>query len=355
MNDDFEHECTSWMLFPKYTGGKRLLHKNRDADARGIVLYKSQPGVAHKWLAVGNDGKTNMVLNDCGLACVMNSGEATFENEEDVKGRMSTPRIAQDLAENCSTAAEAVARFKGIIAKRLYTHKRRGSIFFIMDTKTGYIVECTAHHVFPARVTGGMAIRANIWHNFGISRYSQNEPNSTLNSASREMQVRIGLNEALDKRGIITLQDIWRTTRMRGDEALMGNKSGVCNKRTNSAATIESDAEFPDVLSAIFVTIGPPAHTAYLPVPCCLSKVPKEIADGSWSAAAFERGDKFGLDFDDSIWLPLEDEMIKVFAAAQSSARELLRNGNRKEAIVLMNKAFDKCFKLANPLVLKKL
>ncbi len=355
MNDDFEHECTSWMFFPKFTGGKRLLHKNRDADARGITLYKSQPGVAHSWLALGNNGKNNMVINDCGLSIVMNSGELTDEIEPPGEGRLTTPEIAKELVENCTNASQAVVRYKRVLAERRYTHNNRGSIFFMMDTKSGYVVESTAHHAISAKVSGGMAIRANIWHNFGMSRYSNDDCGHTLNSTSREIQTRLGLNAALKANGIITLKDIWRTSRLRGDEKAIGNTSGICNKRTNSAATIESDAEFPDLLSTIYVAIGPPAHTAFLPVPFCLDKVPQDIADCSWAEAAFARHDKFGLDFDDSIWLPLEDEMLAVFGDAHSSARDLLRQNRRKEAIALMNNAFDKCFKLANPLILKKL
>jgi hypothetical protein len=198
-----------------------------------------------------------------------------------------------------------------------------------------------------------MAIRANIWHNFGISRYSKNTVTHTFDSTSREMLTRIRLNEALDRNGIITLKDIWCTSRSRGNKKLIGSDKGVCSPRTNSAATLSPDPEFPDVLSTEYVTIGPPAHTTFLPVPICLAKVPKDIADGSWSDAARARHDKFGLKFDDSIWLPLEDEMLKIFDNAQTTARDLLRNGRRKEAITLLNRAFKECYTKAQPLVLK--
>ena len=353
MTDDIRHECTSWMLFPKLTGGKMLLHKNRDADPRGIRIYNSRSADTNAWVALGNSRRTNMVLNSHGLSIAMNSGELTDETEPPGDGRLTTPEIARELVENCTTAAQAVARYRRVLSERRYTHKDRGSIFFIMDTKTGYVVESTAHHALPAKVTGGMAIRANIWHNFGMSRYSKDDCGHTLDSASRELQVRLGLNAALNANGMITLKDIWRTSRLRGDEKAIGSTRGVCNKRTNSAATLSPDAEFTDVLSTIYVTIGPPAHTAFLPVPFCLDKVPQDIADGSWSDAAFARHDKFGLEFDDGVWLPLEDEMLAVFGDAQSSARELLRQNRRKEAIALMNKAFRECHEKAQSLVLK--
>ena len=352
--EEVRHECTSWMLFPKLTGGRMLLHKNRDADQRGITLYKSPLGDTNSWIALGDSGMTNMVVNGHGLATAMNSGELTDENEPPENGRLKTPEIARELVESCENAVQAVARYKKIIAERRYTHNDRGSIFFIMDTKAGYVVESTARHVFPAKVTGGIAIRANIWHNFGISRYSKDTYTHALNSSSRELQVRIGLNEALAQNGRITLQDIWRTSRLRGDEKLIGSRSGICNKKTNSAATLAPDAEFPDVLSSIYVAIGPPACTVFLPVPICLSEIPDDISDGSWSSAAFARHDSFGLDFDDSIWLPFESKMSALFDDALHGARLLLRKGERAQAIELLNNAFKCNYDSVQKAVLQK-
>lgn len=347
-----EHECTSWMLFPKLTGGRLFLHKNRDADPYTIAIFKSPKDDTNEWLALGNDGKTNMVINCHGLAIVMNSGESTGEFAPPADGRLTTPEIAREIVEHCENTTQAVARYKKVIAERRYTHKKKGSIFLMLDTKNGYIVESTARHVFPAKVTGDMAIRANIWHNFGISRYSKDTVAHTFDSTSREMLTRIRLNEALDNNGIITLKDIWRASRSRGEKELIGSDRGVCSPRTNSAATLSPDPEFPDVLSTEYVAIGPPAHTTFLPVPICLAKIPRDIADGSWSAAAYARHDKFGMKFDDNIWLPLEDEMLAIFEKAQADARPLLRNGKRKEAIAILNKAFKECHAKAQHLVL---
>ena len=48
----------------------------------------------------------------------------------------------------------------------------------------------------------------------------------------------------------------------------------ICGKNTNSAASIEIDKEYPDVLYTMYATIGHPRHTVYLPIPVVAKKSP---------------------------------------------------------------------------------
>ena len=350
---ELDHECTSWMLFPDVTGGHRFLHKNRDATPRGIIISRWSDPAKFKWIGLGSAGSPNMGISEKGLAIVMNSGEATFENEPTAEDRMGTPAIARHLLENTATAEDAVNEFQKIIEARKYTHQQKGSIFFIMDTKEGYIVECTAHHAISSRATEGLHVRANIWHNPGMAKYTRNSCKATMNSASREFQATTSLNQAIDDHGKVTLEDIRRTSRLLGDVEAIGNERGVCFKNTNSVATLEVDSEFPDVLSTAYVTIGPPRHTMYLPVPVCIEDIPADILDASWSNAAFERLDKKGLEFDPSVWEPTEKQVMAAFAEAADKARAELRAGERDKAVARMRKAFLDACDVARKQVLK--
>ncbi len=338
--NELEHECTSWMLFPDVTGGHRFLHKNRDARPRDIIISRWSDPTKFRWIGLGSAGSPNMGLSEKGLAIVMNSGESTFENEPPEEGRMGTPAIARYLLETTATAADAVKEFQKVIETRRYTHMQKGSIFFIMDTKEGYVVECTAHHAIASRVTEGMHVRANIWHNPGMAKYTRNSCKATMNSASREFQATTSLNQALDDHGKVTLEDIRRISRLLGDVEAIGNERGVCFQNTNSVATLEVDSEFPDVLSTAYVTIGPPRHTMFLPVPVCIEDIPADILDASWSNAAFERLDKAGLAFDPAAWEATERQVIAAFADATEKARAELRKGERDNAVEMMRKAF---------------
>ena len=350
-NDSLDHECTSWMLFPELTGGPMILHKNRDSGKKDIRLIKSDGDAKIKWLGLGDENPC-MGFNEKGVACVMNSGETTPEFAPAEEGRLTTPEILVQILGNTKNATEALKMLTGFIENGQYTHKERGSIFFIMDTKGGYIAELTAKRVMPVVVTGNMTIRANIWHNPGMAQFSRSGIKSTMNSQSREFQAAKGLNEALEKKGVIELEDIWRTSRMRGTMESVMTEHGLCNKTTNSAATIAIDKDFPNMLSTMYVAIGPVGHTMYIPAPICLKEIPQDIADRSWSKAAFARRDASGLAFDSDVWLPHEKAVMAIYRPALAKAKKAMQNRRRKDAQDILNDAFEKCCEIARKAVL---
>ena len=350
-DNSLDHECTSWMLFPELTGGPMILHKNRDSGKKDIRLIKSDGDAKIKWLGLGDENPC-MGFNEKGVACVMNSGETTPEFAPATEGRLTTPEILVQILGNTKNAKEALKMLTGFIENGQYTHKERGSIFFIMDTKGGYIAELTAKRVMPVVVTGNMTIRANIWHNPGMAQFSRSGIKSTMNSQSREFQAAKGLNEALEKKGVIELEDIWRTSRMRGTMESVMTEHGLCNKTTNSAATIAIDKDFPNMLSTMYVAIGPVGHTMYIPAPICLKEIPQDIADRSWSKAAFARREQHGLSFDSDVWLPHEKAAMAIYRPALAKAKEAMRNHRRKDAQDILNDAFGKCCEIARKAVL---
>ena len=350
-NDSLDHECTSWMLFPELTGGPMILHKNRDSGKIDIRLIKSDGDAKIKWLGLGDENPC-MGFNEKGVACVMNSGETTPEFAPATEGRLTTPEILVQILGNTKNAKEALKMLTGFIENGQYTHKERGSIFFIMDTKGGYIAELTAKRVMPVVVTGNMTIRANIWHNPGMAQFSRSGIKSAMNSQSREFQAAKGLNEALEKKGVIELEDIWRTSRMHGTMESVMTEHGLCNKTTNSAATIAIDKDFPNMLSTMYVAIGPVGHTMYIPAPICLKEIPQDIADRSWSKAAFARRDASGLAFDSDVWLPHEKAVMAIYRPALAKAKKAMQNRRRKDAQDILNDAFEKCCEIARKAVL---
>ena len=350
-DNSLDHECTSWMLFPELTGGPMILHKNRDSGKKDIRLIKSDGDAKIKWLGLGDENPC-MGFNEKGVACVMNSGETTPEFAPAEEGRLTTPEILVQILGNTKNAKEALKMLTGFIENGQYTHKERGSIFFIMDTKGGYIAELTAKRVMPVVVTGNMTIRANIWHNPGMAQFSRSGIKSTMNSQSREFQAAKGLNEALEKKGVIELEDIWRTSRMRGTMESVMTEHGLCNKTTNSAATIAIDKDFPNMLSTMYVAIGPVGHTMYIPAPICLKEIPQDIADRSWSKAAFARRDASGLSFDSDVWLPHEKAVMAIYRPALAKAKKAMQNRSRKDSQDILNDAFEKCCEIARKAVL---
>lgn len=115
----------------------------------------------------------------------------------------------------------------------------------------------------------------------------------------------------------------------------------VCGKRTNSAATIAIDREFPQSLSVMYSAFGPPRFTAYLPIPAALENLPDELLDGSFADAVFARRDAGRELLPQDKLTEFERKMNLHHMEAAEKARAILkRDGSRTEAIRLLTDAF---------------
>ena len=351
---ELDHECTSWMIFSDFTGNNtHILHKNRDASSRNIVVLKSEPGSPRKWIGLGNPGHLCMGINANGLAAVMNSGEICSE-PPNIKGKKGTPAILRAVLDSSDTAAQAVAKLQDILKQGDYSHGEKGSIFFFLDKKEGFICEITAKFCSVQRYAAGYAFRANIWHNPGMEQRSRNTVKRFMDSCGRESAVRVFFNGVLDKKNKIGLADILELSRLTKTPEDCPMKRSVCFKNTNSAATLVLHREFPDVLSTAYVLIGHPRHTLYLPIPICVEKLDPYMAEPVCSAAAFKRFAELGLEAPiPAEWSAFEKESMKQYGKASAEALTLLRQGKKAQAVQLLNNTAAEIWKKAYPLAVQ--
>ena len=346
---ELEHECTSWLVFSDLTkNNTNLLHKNRDAAKyRAIAVLMSPVDSPRKWIGLGGatkrmtDGGVCMGMNASGLAAVMNSGEKCTDNSKNPEG-MGTPAILKVVLSNCDTASQALETLKGIMAREEYFHWKNGSIFFFMDKDEAYIVEMTAHFCSPQRYDHGYAFRANIWHNPDMASYSLNSIKAYLASANREFMVFSTINECLKEQGKFTVEDSMMLSRKNKLEDSPLART-VCSSSTNSAATLEIDREFPDVISTEYVLIGQPRHTVCVPVPICVRLIHPKMQSQEWTEADWRRFDELGNNAPiPEEWLTFEKTALPKYHAAQDQARALMKERKRGEAEkVLQDTAFD--------------
>lgn len=341
----FSHECTSWLVFHDLTqNNTHILHKNRDAKYRNLMPVKSPASSARKWIGLG-DGHAEypgresvcMGMNASGLAAVVNSGEASVEHS-DPKAKMGTPAILRAVLSACDTAAQAVEKLQTIIRERRYSHGKKGSIFFFMDTREAYIAEVTADRCSLMRYDHGYAFRANIWHNPDMASVADNTGEMWLNSCNREFMVMRDLNRAYRTRGKITTDDILEMSRDAETPEKSPIRRTLCSKSTNSASTLEIDLAYPEVLSTGYFLIGPPRHTICVPVPVCVKKFHPAMTDLRWSSAAWASFDKNGFGAEvPAAWKDFEASSLAEYKKAQTEAEKLLKDGQRDAAVKLLN------------------
>ena len=337
--------CTSWMVFSDLTGnGTNILHKNRDSASRKVVISISQTGCARKWIALGS-GSVNIGLNSSGLAAAMNSGEKCID-PPDVEGKKSTPRMLQVVLENCDTAAQAVEKLQQLVKDGDYSHGKRGSVFLFMDSREGYVCETTGKVCTAQKIDQGYTVRASIWHNQGMYRYSREDYEIYLKASSRAYIAIAGLNQMLDKCGKITLPDIFEHSRHSVPPEKSPFKRSICGLSTNSAASIEIDREYPKELSTMYTAIGHPRHTVYLPIPITAENIPSLMSKRKWSMTSFQRLEKLGLQAPvPPELIEFEKESMTRYKQAQTQARQLLAASKNAEAAALLNSTAWKIWK----------
>jgi hypothetical protein len=329
--------CTSWMVFSNLTGNKtNILHKNRDSASRKVYISFSSDNAKYKWISLGGHG-TNMGLNSVGVAGVMNSGEKCIDPPI-VKGKKDTPQMLQFILENSASATQCVEKLQKLIKDGDYSHGSRGSVFMFMDNKVGYICETTSKVCTVQRIDQGFTARASVWQNPNMYQYSRESIDIYLKATVRAYIAIAGLNQMLDKDGKISLSGIFEHSRSFIPPKKSPFTRSICGKSTNSAASIEIDKEYPDVLSTMYATIGHPRHTVYLPIPVVANKALKSMKNCQWSTTSYQRLDKLKLNSPiPNEWLIFEKESISKYTNAKEQARKLLVSGKKEEAIKLIN------------------
>lgn len=340
------HECTSWMIFSDLTkNNTNILHKNRDSKNRNVAVLSGGKDSGRKWIGLGS--KTGekehpcMGMNTSGLAGVMNSGMTSIDNSTNPAGK-TTPAMLKVILEESDTAKEALDVLLSLIKAEDYFHGTKGSTFFLMDTKEGYICEFTAHHTSVQRYDSKYVLQANIWHNPGIDLYTEDPFIPYLNSCGREYIGKNFLNHAYREKGCLTRQDcldLARYPRMPEDSPLAHRS--ISHIYTNSSSTFVIDQEFPGVLSTGFFTIGHPRHTICVPVPVCAETFHPKMVDAplfTWSSTSYAKQDIRG--FDAPIpeeWLAYEEKAFAEYESIHAEARKLLKEGRKEEAVQKLN------------------
>jgi hypothetical protein len=347
--------CTSWLVTPELSEtGACMLQKNRDYTGQNLLsarLYRAAPG-RYKILTVGDlwSSGAGAVMNERGVMITQNDAPASFERSHRTVNVGST-FLLRYLAEHCATAQEALDTLRRFYAAGIM---RDGDIYFIADPMRGFVAEATSHHVSAAEVPFAFEVRANNYLLPGMRLYGTRKQQAFLNGANRRYTASEFLRHAALERGAIGPLDLMRLSRLRDPAEEKAGHRQVCMKNTIASTMMVPDRMHPDLLSVAFVSLGPPRHTIFLPIPMALTDFPEDLANGDWGLRAFALADKLGLDHDRiPQFEALELQFLREFQEARHQARLLLRQGRRPEAVQLLNQLFHRQYRQATDFLLK--
>lgn len=349
-NDKFYRRtgCTSWVVTPDASAtGVSMVQKTRDYTGQNLLsirLFRAMPG-RYKIITVGDlwSSGAGAVMNEKGLMIVQNDGAAAWEPCTR-KVNTGCVFLLRYLAERCATAAEAEAELRRLYASGII---RSADLYIIGDLNRGVVIETTARSVASAPVDFGFEVRANTFQLPGMSSRSKDARKQEvyLNGENRRFAAGEFLGERLREKGLLSPLDLMACSRLRDPEMEKNKWRQVCMKNTIASTLMVPDRSYPDVLSAVFISLGPTRSTIYLPVPIGVTEFPEELANGDMGLLAFAIREKYGLDHSR---LPqynaLEKELMDEFFAARDQARILLRQSRRDEARKLLTGLFRKQF-----------
>ena len=265
-------ECTSYLAVGNVTkNGNSLLHKSRQYEQKWQVAYKKTITVKgqsiYSFVATGDVSDTGvlMFVNEKGLAGVMDQGEP-YENP--CRIGLPTPAILRYIAEKAADCKQAMKILDDIIEehKDWYSNGLNGSIWLFVDRKgEGLIVENISQKIVNKKfITNGFASRGS-------------------GDGSFDKEVPLVDKILKDNKGKIDAQllnGISRNEKISGE----GYVSGF---------TAEISGESPAVLTRIWMALGRPSVTLYLPLFTGIRGSSRAMANGQiWRSIHLLNGSK---------------------------------------------------------------
>ena len=338
--------CTTWGInrFSSPTGCS-IVHKNRDKAGQSSVslkIYKAGSD-RYKIMTAGDLWSAGCcgVMNEKGLVMTMNDGHRSWQ-ENPKQETVSSAYLMRLVAEKCASVEEAV-----ILVKKLYSGKivRSSDIFFIADPDRVIVMECTPESMMYCDIEYHFEARANQFILPGMRSLGFQDKEKYLDGAARYYTASEELRTRLEKRKnhIFAFDDFMQVARHRNKEMEALSLRQICQKNTISSMLFAPHRDYPEVLSTLFLALGPVRHTVFIPVPFCVRNIPRSLVNGSWGSAAFERRDRTGLDHNKVEELfAWEKKMLSRYKKTHEKAHELLREGKTEESILLLEKVFLK-------------
>ena len=339
--------CTSWLVLPDASAtGTAMLQKNRDYGGQNLLtlrIFRAMPG-RYKVAMMGDLWSSGAcaVMNEKGLMIVQNDGPGWESRLQRYGiGCISMLRL---LAEQCADVAEAEAMMRKLHTRGIVVGS---SIYLIADLDRGVVIEATGRHLAVSHLNFGFEARANNFLLPGMSGLNQTlrPRDKFLNGENRRYAATEFLASRLREKGMLSPVDLMDCSRQRDPEMEKQNWRQICMKNTIASTLFVPDRAYPEMLSTVFIAIGPPRHTVYLPVPMGVTEFPEELACGDMGLVAFALRKKYGLDHPHlDRFKALEKELWDEHFATCEEARKLLRAHRRNEAAALLTENFRKQF-----------
>ncbi len=335
---------TAWIIRPETSAsGRMLMQSCREGKPRDLMIRFDPPGPWGKYhhLRIGDKSKFCFAgLNEKGVAVVFTGGDPNRDPKppKTTKNLYSGHNATVILTRSSANAREAVNMLRTAFKKKLIAD---GLIFFIADPNRAIIVECSPRHFASWELPTGFCVYTHCWKLPGMDNTSTGSAERAARHYQREWAAREFLRRAMEKDDdkTISVAESLAVARINAEDT--GKKTvrtAPSNEQSLDSYLFDLDAEFPDILSCVYVAYGPQRYTVYLPIPMgAADALPPELQNPEWPKIAQELRKNADPKAPVSPALvEFEQKQLQEFAKSRQKARDLLRRDKNDEARQLL-------------------
>ncbi len=280
--------CTSWIATGDATlNGDSIYHKNRDSRRGTQVVVKIIPDRGHPFHAVVTAGQNGIAagINKFGLAAG-NNAVATWAINPFGAGSLVVNRL---IVERCDSVDSAYDMLKNMVKK----HKiAGGSMFFVVDEEKGAIIEVTGFSLSSYKesiIVDDVGYRSNYF--IVLKKYS------LFSALSEDCIIRYkAAKQFLErKKGNFTIYDCNELSRhhhVRKGGMISEYEGSICGhpksggSSTLLGVTFQVNETYPNELSVMWVALGLPCNTLYVPLHIISTEICEVYLNGdAWRAS----------------------------------------------------------------------
>ena len=343
---------TEWIVTPKLSGsGRMLLHANRGAVTGKVspvgMSYDPAGKGTYGFLRIGNKGGMCFAgINEKGLAAAYTTGDPSDDKRPPKSGGNWSGHAAVVLSLRLSaTADQARARIHKAFKDKLISESL---VIFLADPYRAIVIECSPQHYASWDLKNSYCVYSHMWKLPGMDDGSIRSAGSVDVCTQREWGVREGLRHVRTADGKISVAGSIAVSRLNTADLnteeyqKQRGKSPVqyapYNQNAQDSYLFELDAEYPGMLSRVYIAFGPARHTVYLPLALpSLKDLPGEILDPDYFQGAMDRHNAAAPEAPvNAAIIEFEKKLHGEFEEQIDKARDLLMAGKTAEAEKLL-------------------
>lgn len=330
--------CTAWVTAPDVSaGGKLFIHKTRDwgegKEVPVALQYTTTPGGKYRVLAFS----PYMLFNEKGLGMIDLALPKTKDYPQDENTVQNIGTTMQKVSFFCATVQEALEKLTSMTQDG---SNPKTDTYILCDTKEAIIVEISPKHIASQIIRRGVAVHTNHFIFPEMAYLSKGTVEGAIKSATRLYVTTGQLTGKINEHDKISIADSVAVARFHDEKY-----PNMCPFRNSTVCASDyiPDAEYPDVLGTVNIIPGPPCYAVAIPIPMGIKTIPAVLENGDFGKLAYKlkRSEIEEMSVQEK-FLPLEEKFRQEYEVTLDTARKLLQENKREEALDLLQKLTDK-------------